>query len=657
MKKRKTVGVFLGAINNQQPKILLSDLYTRLSNEGFDTRFFVGTEVISYSGGFYALSVNNDYHYSRFYDLSNFDDIDVLIIAYGSIHIYHEKEPIVQFAERFPKVPIVFLEDMVEYPGSVSFAMDNYHGSEECVEHLISEHGCKKIAFLGGPENNKDSKERLSAYKDVMNKYNCPVTDSMIRYGDYSENVERLVEELIDENPGLEAIVSANDEMALGIYKVCERRGLKVGEDLLVTGYDDIDMASYMNPPITTVRQNVDHMTQAAVDSVNLLLEGKPVKSSRIKVDFKKRGSCGCHYEKSVVVSTDEAKEKKEAKDIANMVGNLREFKRHSWVGPMMVRELALNMGDIKEICQKLGVALWRLGTKSSYITLFKKPYLYSEGEKYKRPESMYLVMRQEGSTISGFDKTDCPVIRDGKFSEIAITEDSGKNLISFLLYEGDVQYGVLTCEIDPREIDFYYTLSLHIATVFRFYELSLNERKYREELKKNNEILSFTATHDALTGAYNRIGALSRAEEIYKLHQDSGIIFFIADVDHLKEINDTFGHVHGDNAIRVTANILNEAIGERGVVARTGGDEFCCGLIVDSRHDIDAEVMRLRDLITSLFKKYNDYSDEEYLISVSIGMAILDGGSEEDLHDGYIKADADLYEEKKLRPMSIIKK
>ena len=85
MKKRKTVGVFLGAINNQQPKILLSDLYTRLSNEGFDTRFFVGTEVISYSGGFYALSVNNDYHYSRFYDLSNFDDIDVLIIAYGSI--------------------------------------------------------------------------------------------------------------------------------------------------------------------------------------------------------------------------------------------------------------------------------------------------------------------------------------------------------------------------------------------------------------------------------------------------------------------------------------------------------------------------------------------------------------------------------------------
>ncbi len=656
MKKRKTVGVFLGAINNQQPKILLSELYTRLSKEGFDTRFFVGTEVISYSGGFYALSVNNDYHYSRFYDLSNFDDIDVLIIAYGSIHIYHEKEPIAQFAKRFPKVPIVFLEDMVEYPGSVSFAIDNYRGSEECVEHLIREHGCKSIAFLGGPENNKDSNERLSAYKDVMNKYNCPVTDSMIRYGDYSENVEGLVVELLDKNPGLEAIVSANDEMALGIYKVCEQRGLKVGEDLLVTGYDDIDMASYMNPPITTVRQNVDHMTQAAVDAVNQLLQGKPVTSSRIKVDFKKRGSCGCHYEKNVVVSTDEAKERKEAKDIANMVGNLREFKRHSWVGPMMVRELALNMGDIKEICQKLGVALWRLGTKSSYITLFKKPYLYSEGEKYVRPESMYLVMRQEGSKVSGFDKTDCPVITDGTFSKTAITEDSGKNLISFLLYEGDVQYGVLTCEIDPSEIDFYYTLSLHIATVFRFYELSLNERKYREELRKNNEILSFTATHDALTGAYNRVGALSRAEELYKLHQDFGIIFFIADVDHLKEINDTFGHVHGDNAIRVTANILNEAIGERGVVARTGGDEFCGGLIVDSRHDTDSEAMHLKELISSLFKKYNDYSDEEYLISVSIGMAILDGGSEEDLHNGYIKADADLYEEKKLRPLSIVK-
>lgn len=78
----------------------------------------------------------------------------------------------------------------------------------------------------------------------MMERYHLPVSDKMIAQGDYSEFVDRQVDQLLDDNPNAEAIVFANDEMAFAGYRVCEKRGLKVGKDILITGFDDCERAS-----------------------------------------------------------------------------------------------------------------------------------------------------------------------------------------------------------------------------------------------------------------------------------------------------------------------------------------------------------------------------------------------------------------------------
>ena len=166
------------------------------------------------------------------------------------------------------------------------------------ISHLVEEHHLSRILFVAGPEHNTDAIERKEAYLETMKKYGLPVTPGMIAQGDYSEFVDKQVERLLDSNPDAQAIVFANDEMAFAGYRVCEKRGLVVGKDIMITGFDDCERASGMEPPLTTIQQDGELMGKMAVyDLVNRLDgkdPGKEAVSRRVPVSFVKRESCGC---------------------------------------------------------------------------------------------------------------------------------------------------------------------------------------------------------------------------------------------------------------------------------------------------------------------------------------------------------------------------
>ena len=101
------------------------------------------------------------------------------------------------------------------------------------------------------------------------------------------------MEYLLDSNLDAQAIVFANDEMAFAGYRVCEKRGLVVGKDIMITGFDDCERASGMEPPLTTIQQDGELMGKMAVyDLVNRLDgkdPGKEAVSRRVPVSFVKR--------------------------------------------------------------------------------------------------------------------------------------------------------------------------------------------------------------------------------------------------------------------------------------------------------------------------------------------------------------------------------
>jgi len=295
------IGVMMGTFHTQHVMELISGMSEAAKTENVNISFFVGAQgnALDFCKGDENDFNAHNYQYNTLYDYALIAGLDAIIISYGTLCIYLENENREEFAKKFRSVPLMILEEYDEDSSDSFLISDNFGSMYNIVEHLLSEHGYKKILYLSGPKNNTDSNERERAYLDAMKAHNISVTDEMIEYGDYTSNVDHLVERLLDNNPGAEAIVSANDEMTLSIYRVCRNRGLKPGVDIAVTGYDDVEFAQRMDPPLTTANQDGFDMGYRALKcAVSLCKDPKPIKM-KVPAKFIQRQSCGCKMQSS----------------------------------------------------------------------------------------------------------------------------------------------------------------------------------------------------------------------------------------------------------------------------------------------------------------------------------------------------------------------
>jgi diguanylate cyclase (GGDEF)-like protein len=154
-------------------------------------------------------------------------------------------------------------------------------------------------------------------------------------------------------------------------------------------------------------------------------------------------------------------------------------------------------------------------------------------------------------------------------------------------------------------------------------------------------------ALTDELTGLYNRRGFMALAERQLKLARRSGrgMLLFMMDVNHLKQINDTFGHLEGDCALQRTAEVLEETFRDSDVVARLGGDEFAVLAVEAAGHCEVTIKARLFELLKSISAKQSRYS-----VSLSMGVARFDPDSPASIADLMMKADQAMYEQKRQR-------
>lgn len=197
----------------------------------------------------------------------------------------------IAFLKNF-NIPILTIE--IEVPGYPYLYTEGRTGMRQAIEHLITEHHKTKIGFVSGRRENADAKERLDTYCQVLMDHNIPVEEDRIVYGNFSEFTEDIVNNLLDANPDLEAIVFANDSMAIGGYNAIKARGLEIGKDILVTGYDDAPAALVLDPPLTTVHNHIIDMGYHAVYEVLNLLDHGSTSTSILSSSLIVRSSCGC---------------------------------------------------------------------------------------------------------------------------------------------------------------------------------------------------------------------------------------------------------------------------------------------------------------------------------------------------------------------------
>lgn len=148
----------------------------------------------------------------------------------------------------------------------------------------------------------------------------------------------------------------------------------------------------------------------------------------------------------------------------------------------------------------------------------------------------------------------------------------------------------------------------------------------------------------DELTGLYTRKGFISFARQQLKIaNRTKGyILLFFIDFDGLKQINDTFGHREGDNAIKETAQILKETFRDSDIIARFGGDEFSVLVINTLSEDV------LKNRLKENVEIHNNLKDRKYTISLSCGIARYNATNQNTLDELISKADALMYEHKR---------
>jgi len=191
--------------------------------------------------------------------------------------------------------PVVLLNGGAEAKEFDAITIENHAGAREMVLHLIA-HGHERIAMIGGPQRNYDAAERLRGYQTALTESGIALDASLVVQGDFSElSGHRAVKQLLDLGSRPTAIFAANDSMAIGALSALHESGLRVPQQMAVAGFDDIPLARYMNPPLSTVHVDISLLgARAAALLLSSLLQGRrPPQQLQLSTTLVIRSSCG----------------------------------------------------------------------------------------------------------------------------------------------------------------------------------------------------------------------------------------------------------------------------------------------------------------------------------------------------------------------------
>ena len=333
------------------------------------------------------------------------------------------------------------------------------------------------------------------------------------------------------------------------------------------------------------------------------------------------------------------------------------QFQRKTWFMNFLTRDMMEQVENEKELFANAMEKLWLMNTKSAYLYLFSVPRIHRKGEEWRCPKQMYLAACHENGRVSSYDPDERPEIDQENGLMQYVQRNSSHRLIAFTLFSGEKQYGILLTEIKPDDVAFMYVTSLQIGTILRFLEENALERRIKGQLEKSyniirekNEVLNFISEYDELTKLYNRRGFMEQAMARVRQHDGERAYLIFGDLDHLKEINDTFGHSEGDFSIINGGRYLTDTLSPGAVVGRIGGDEF---VAVDFKQPTDFSKTYLKT-VKDRAAKFNEQSGKPYYVEISVGTIEFHCNLEVDLTEMIKRADEVLYEAKKLRKKSI---
>lgn len=618
------------------------DTQKRMINGILDNALPEGTNVYIFTcdGWYYASRFKYENGEYNIYNLPDFTQYDGVITNLETIHDVKVREALI---DRIRKAGVPCVSMLVRIDGTFNILLENQSGMHAVVEHLVEAHHVRRIFYISGPIESQDAAERLNAYREAMGMHRLAWDEQMVAYGDYTykSGIQAVNELLRKDMPLPDAVMAANDDMAVGAILALKEAGYRVPEDILVTGYDNSSIARLNHPRLTTVRRGEYTAAEIAYKTLiqairkenppmEHIVYGKPLFSQ----------SCGCDRKQSY---THAELQEMYVKKLVEVDDNLELLKccAAEFTG-------LETFDDFKECTQQ-------------YIRLLAPDYFYlcmcgSIENYYEELERM-----AEGKE-RGRDET---VYMDDIWIPLAYEKGS------FTSYEGFSKNLLLppACK-SGKQGDFYLVMPLHHqeycfgycvvgnyrpaleGRFFRHFILSLDNalETVRRQDTMNAMLgrLSKMWLYDELTGVNNRAGYNKFAprilEEARRRKQPIAVIF--ADMDGLKTVNDLYGHEEGDVYIRAMANILENNRHHGELLARYGGDEFVIVVNGYSEEGIREYIERIRIAI----EQYNARYMRAYRLDASVGYWIETDAEKANLEILVELADRNMYQVKRAK-------
>ena len=549
-----------------------------------------------------------EYNIIQLPDLSNFDGI---ILDLANILNTSVKEEITELARK-ASVPVVSLLEKI--PGMYFSGIDNQKAIRTLIDHLVTRHHCQTINYIRGPESSYEDQQRFLAYKETLRSYKIPFEPERVTGQNYEiETGIHAFHEFKNKDLLPDAFVCANDNIAVGVCLAARETGYKIPDDFLVTGFDNENKASFFNPRITTVGFSKSEILYNALKLLHEIWNKKEV-SSHIyaPVTHVFQESCRCTPDNPADRGQYVAN---------NIMSEVHQSDMQNWM--MELDRYLLDCTSFTELAEHLHTWLSTHGCGNLSLLINPDIFLLEKIDTLPEiPDDLYLNSGYPEQMTVVYPRTGNESLELDLSKGNLLPESSDSNIQNVYFFapvhfrEREIGYLVLeNCDYLLTHQFLFETLNTFRTAIEALYGKLI--------LRKKNKQLSQLYIHDSLTGLYNRMAyeklALPMFHQYIQNGKSVGIMFI--DADHLKYINDNFGHDMGNLAISSIASVIRQQTPATSVSMRYGGDEFVC-IIPDYTH---TQMQKLTQDITASLEILSDNSHMTFPIEASIGFVVAD--------------------------------
>lgn len=580
----------------------------------------------------YGVDTKNGRGQANIINLIPYEKFDGFIICHDTFANEKAVEQMFAFIKKRAKGPVITLRRARE--GFPCVLSEDYGSIQKIVQHLVDVHGFDRIAFMSGPEEHPDARTRLRDYREGLESRGIGYEEKLVFYGDFwrrrAKEAARYFTMELPERP--QAVVCANDYMAISLCDEFINMGIMVPEDIVITGFDDIWEATTNMPPLTTVTVQVSQMCEVAFNALEGMMRGEEVPEVQtVNSQPVFRNSCRCQNVDFASMAKKRVRQNRENENIMELMSSNThmtvEMSEAERAEDLVERTRILHNPD--NFVQNFFICLGE-GRGNVY------PKYHSTGPGYpERFHSVGSVINRRIVQTKPYDVVDLVPKEAAERDPMIYYFFTLHNLDRTFGYFAITYKGVHSCE---------KTFHTWLAIVGN----ALENLRLRQKNKMLLDELNNLYVHDALTGLLNRRGFEYSSSELYERSRKEGktVVIISIDMDNLKIVNDSFGHAQGDVALQEIARAMEYAAGEGDACARTGGDEFT---VVGMDYD-EAKAKGFIDRFQSHMDHFNEESELPYLVRASYGYFIVPEDHAIALDAAIVKSDNCLYENKRAK-------